>query len=304
MPIDLQPGARIRRTGLHELYGGRRQGGISPSRVTPNVFLITAPTGREYGYIYDGRGDDGFFHYTGEGQVDAQQMVQGNRAIRDHELEGRELHLFEAHGTELEYIGQFRFHDCYEADAPDVTGTKRRTVIVFRLEQLTGADAGPTRSRLDSLGHETVKEIPVEQFLTESMLIDGDREPYEAERREQKLVRFLASYLRAQGHDVCRLQFRPEPEAAPIFCDLYDKTTNTIYEAKAVATRPAMRMAIGQLADYARLIDPTPARVILAPQRPRDDLLDLVASQEIDVVWQDGPNAIASAMQLAMGLSS
>jgi hypothetical protein len=76
------------------------------------VFVITAPEkGRAYGYIYDGRADDGFFHYTGEGQVGDQQMTQGNRAIRDHELEGRELHLFEADGKELEYVGAFRYHD-------------------------------------------------------------------------------------------------------------------------------------------------------------------------------------------------
>ena len=80
--------------------------------------MITAPSGAAYGYIYDGRGEDGFFHYTGEGQEGDQQMTQGNRAIRDHVEEGRELHLFEAHGTELEYIGQFRYHDDYQADAP------------------------------------------------------------------------------------------------------------------------------------------------------------------------------------------
>src|SRR4029079_3149054 len=100
MAIELAPGESIRRTELHAKYGGRRQGGISPSRVGPYVFLITAVGGQAYGYIYDGRSDeDGFFHYTGEGQLGDQRMTQGNRAIRDHQAEGRELHLFEAHGT-------------------------------------------------------------------------------------------------------------------------------------------------------------------------------------------------------------
>ena len=40
-----------------------------------------------------------------------------------------------------------------------------------------------------------------------------------------------------------------------MFCDLYDKTTRTLYEAKGTTTRMAMRMAIGQLADYARFAD-------------------------------------------------
>jgi hypothetical protein len=292
MSIELKPGDRVRRVELHEKYGGRRQGGISPSRGSDNVFLITAPSGRAYGYIYDGRGDDGYFHYTGEGQVGDQQMTQGNRAIRDHETDDppRELHLFEAHGTELEYVGQFRYHDDYQADAPGLGSSddgqdELRKVIVFRLEQVDGTDAGPSRARLDRFGHEPVKEVPIEQFLTEKMLVEGDREPYEAERREQQLVRSLASHLEQQGHDVARLQFLPEGEAAPLFCDLYDKTANTLYEAKSTVTRHAMRMAIGQLADYCRLVDPAPTKTVLMPEPPRTDLLHLAASQNIAVLW-------------------
>jgi hypothetical protein len=293
MPLEgLAPGARIRRTELHERFGGRRQGGISPSRVGPYVFVITAPSGRAYGYIYDGRGEDGFFHYTGEGQVGDQQMAQGNRAIRDHEHEDRELHLFEAYGTELEYVGEFRYHDDYQADAPEVNDGPTRKVIVFRLEQVSGTDAGPSRTRLDRLGREPLKEMPVEQALTEWMLVEGDREPYEAERREQKLVHALAEHLERQGHDVCRLQFLPEGEAAPLFCDLFDKSTNTLYESKGTVTRLAMRMAIGQLADYARLMSTPPERVILMPEEPRSDLQRLAESQGIRVIWPGGADFV------------
>ncbi len=295
--IHLKPGEPIRRVALHEQYGGRRQGGISPSAQTKNVFLITAPSGAAYGYIYDGRSEDGFFHYTGEGQEGDQVMTQGNRAIRDHVEEERELHLFEAQGTELEYIGQFRYHDDYQADAPSASAIAKgddggevdalRKVIVFRLEQIEGADSGPLRTRLERFGTEPVKEVPVEQALTESMIVQGRREPYEAERREQRLVRSLAEHLESAGHDVCRLQFLPDGEAAPLFCDLYDKTTNTLYESKSTVTRAAVRMAIGQLADYARLIEPAPRRVLLLPERPRPDLLALATSQDVIVTWPD-----------------
>lgn len=48
-------------------------------------------------------------------------------------------------------------------------------------------------------------------------------------------------------------------------------------------------MAVGQLADYSRLVDPTPKRSILVPDQPRNDLLALAQSQAIDVVWpKDG----------------
>ena len=64
-------------------------------------------------------------------------------------------------------------------------------------------------------------------------------------------------------------------------------TTNTIVEAKGSIARPAFRMAIGQLADYARLVEPTPVRAILVPQKPRADLLRLAKREGITVIWSD-----------------
>jgi hypothetical protein len=287
--ISLAPGDRIRRTELHTQYGGRRQGGISPSKVSNNVFLITAPEkGEQHGYLYDGRRNDGYFHYTGEGQYGDQLMAQGNRAIRDHRVENRDLQLFRAHGTELAYIGQYAYFDYYTADAPETNQGPLRSVIVFRLQQLRGLSPGPNRSKLDRLPGAPVTEIPVEQTITESTLIEGDREPYTAERREQKLVRDFVASLENQGHEVCRLQIRPPEEPAPIFCDLYDKTTNTLYEAKGTVARHAIRMAIGQLADYVRLVDPSPRKALLVPQQPRPDLCNLLVHEGIEVVWRGG----------------
>jgi hypothetical protein len=80
---------------------------------------------------------------------------------------------------------------------------------------------------VDRLGDEAVKEVPIEH-MTELMVIAPHDEPHEAERREQRLVRAFLRHLDDLGHDVCRLQFRPRDEPAPIFCDLYDKTDHTL----------------------------------------------------------------------------
>jgi hypothetical protein len=287
--VSLIPGEKIRRTELHAQYGGRHQGGISPSKVSNNVFLITDPDrGERHGYVYDGPRDDGHFHYTGEGQYGDQLMAQGNRAIRGHKSEGRDLQVFSAKGTELTYIGQYDYIDDYFADAPETKDGPSRSVIVFRLKQLHGISPGPNRSKLDRLPRDPITEIPVEQNITESTLVEGDREPYTAERREQKLVRDFQASLESQGHEVCRLQFRPPDEPAPIFCDLYDKTTHTLYEAKGTVARHAIRMAIGQLADYTRLVKPKPSKVLLVPQQPRPDLRNLLAQENIAIVWRSG----------------
>jgi len=45
-------------------------------------------------------------------------------------------------------------------------------------------------------------------------------------------------------------------------------------------------MAIGQLLDYKRFIDPAPKYLaVLVPEEPRQDLCDLLASQGIDHIF-------------------
>lgn len=297
--IDFKPGEKLKRSELHKRFGGRRQGGVSPSSQSANVFLFTDRAGGiQHGAIYDGQREDGFFHYTGEGQRGDQRMAQGNRAIRDHKKEGRELHLFDVHAGVLTYLGQAEYVDHYLADAPDPVGNLIRVVVVFRL-QLANGHVSPSLSPLDSLDHVRRKEVSVEQHLSERMLIEPAREPYEAERREQELVRALMASLVAQGHDVCRLQLWPEDEPTPLYCDLFDLTTNTLVEAMGSTSRPAFRMAIGQLADYARLIEPHPAKLILVPEMPRPDLLRLARDQDIEVTWRNEAGDFESASSSA-----
>lgn len=291
--ISLSPGDTIRRRVLHEQYGGRRQGGISPSRVSNNVFIFTDPVkGIAHGYVYDGWRDDGLFHYTGEGQIGDQLMAQGNRAIRDHEAEGRELHVFEVTNGVATYLDEFEYVDHYWADGADTNGDPR-SLLVYRLRPKHIA-AGVNRSKVDRLGREPVKEVPVEQHLTESTIVGPADSPHEAARREQKLVVSFLEFLVSRGHDVCRLQLLPPDEPAPIFCDLYDKTDNVVVEAKGSVARPAIRMAVGQLADYSRLLTPSPRKVLLVPQEPRPDLLDLSASQDIEVAWPNGSSFVTT----------
>jgi hypothetical protein len=49
-----------------------------------------------------------------------------------------------------------------------------------------------------------VKLVPVEEQYTERNSIEPGREPYEAERRESKLVQVFAEYLRSKGYEMQR----------------------------------------------------------------------------------------------------
>ncbi len=98
-----------RRTDIHDQFGGNQQSGIVTTLDSPFIFLFSALRGEEYGYR-DGWISDNEYGYSGEGKYGNQRFMRGNRAIRDHVSDGRELHLFERHevGT-YTYIGQFSF---------------------------------------------------------------------------------------------------------------------------------------------------------------------------------------------------
>jgi hypothetical protein len=284
---DLSPGDEIERKRLQEIYGGRTQGGIGPSRKSPNVFIFSDPVaGEPHGY-FDGWREDGCFHYTGEGQYGDQVMKSGNAAILNHENEGRALRVFMGARGRIVYEDEFGLHTSepwYETEAQETGNGPIRKVIVFRLRPKTIAPR-PSQSKLDTVLDGQVTEVPIEQQWTERMFVAPSQEEREAERREQKLVRAFEAHLKKRGHVVHRLKIVPPGEAKPLFCDLRDSTANTLVEAKGSVTRQAIRMAIGQLADYRRFTDPKARPAVLVPEPPRSDLLALLKSQGIDAIW-------------------
>ncbi|WP_222195367.1 hypothetical protein [Modestobacter italicus] len=298
--LHLKPGEQIKRTALHQRYGGSGQGGISPSSQSPNILIFTDPkTGEQHGY-FDGWQADGLFHYTGEGQRGDQLMIRGNRAIVDHRATGRALQVFEGSKDVVRYMGRFELDErepCYETDAPETGDGPVRKVIVFRLRSLT-ASAPAERSPLASVTvGPIVADVPIEQQHTEKAWTNPKAEPIEAERREAKLVLAFEAHLRARGRAVSRKRVLPPGEHKPMYTDLYDDTVMALVEAKGTTSREAVRMALGQLADYSRFVDAT-HRAVLLPGKPRPDLQDLAASQDVAVIWQTGDGFESTAPRL------
>jgi hypothetical protein len=296
MPDGTLPiGGRIKRTDLHREFGGRRQGGISPSAQTPNVFIFSdAASGKQHGYIDSWR-NDGCFHYTGEGQRGDQQMISGNRAIRDAGRDGRALRVFEGTGGIVEYRGIFGLDTVqpfYQDDAPETGGGPVRSVIVFRLRPVDGVPK--VASRLPAITDKTaVANVPVEENNTERTLVDPAREPYEAERRESALVKRFKEYMQNQQHTVERFRITPAGEAKPIFTDAYVKDLKILMEAKGSIDRNSIRMATGQLLDYRRFIEEATVKcAVLLPEVPRQDLLQLLAYAGILIYFPEKQNFI------------
>ncbi|MBU6996887.1 MAG: HNH endonuclease [Theionarchaea archaeon] len=127
-------GTLYRRQSLHETFGGQKQGGISTPSNRSLVFLFSSPRAREFGYEDGWSEEEGVYLYTGEGQRGDMAFTRGNAAIRDHQDEGRDLHLFEASSKKgfYRYIGQMLCIGYHERQGKDITG-KERSKIVFEL---------------------------------------------------------------------------------------------------------------------------------------------------------------------------
>jgi hypothetical protein len=141
-----------------------------------------------------------------------------------------------------------------------------------------GASRGRRRS---------ARPVPIEQGTVEDFEVRYEAQVKAAQRQEQKLVRGYAKYLTARGRRVDRYLCQPEDGGPALYTDLFEHDRRNLVEAKSRPSRPAVRMAIGQLADYARFIDPAPRRrAVLVPKRLSADLEALLRSEQIGLVWQ------------------
>jgi hypothetical protein len=303
--FNLTPGTQLTRKQLHEDWGGRQQGGISPSSQSPNIFIFWEPAiGEKHGY-YDEFRKDGCFYYTGKGQYGDQTLSDANRALLNHARDGRRVHLFRGAGGVVEYVTELELdaeNPYYETEAPETGDGPLRRVYVFKFHPLS--DSTPSaRSKLDGALEAGVAEVPIENRWTERFFVNPSAEEYVAERREQELVLQLEDYLRRQGHDAARLKMVPAGERRPLFCDIYDKTSGVLIEAKGTVAREELRMAIGQLADYRRFTPKETRLAVLVPEQPRADLLALLESAGVHAIWpeRDGFNAAGLELTEAAG---
>jgi hypothetical protein len=103
-------------------------------------------------------------------------------------------------------------------------------------------------------------------------------------RREQELVDSYRKHMEAKGHSIVRLQI-PNGSGGFLWNDIYDKNLDALIEAKGSNDRESIRMALGQVLDYQRWAKPR-LRGVLLPDKPQDDLTDLLAANGIITIWQ------------------
>lgn len=131
-------------------------------------------------------------------------------------------------------------------------------------------------------------DVPIEEGEVEGYDVRPAAAVRRAERRETKLVHDYCAYVKQLGDEVSRKKLLPPGTSHPLYSDIFNKTRRQLIEAKVGTERNDIRMAIGQLADYGRLIQGTPRRAVLLEAKPHPDLLELLDSQRIGAIWRAG----------------
>lgn len=131
---SFNPNQVYTRISLHEQFGGQRQGGISSCPHHNLIMIFSGESGAQYGYHDGWSEDETRYYYTGEGQIGDMTFIRGNKAIRDHIVEERELHLFNyIERGKVQYIGKMACVGTHEQRGLDKDGNERN-IIVFELE--------------------------------------------------------------------------------------------------------------------------------------------------------------------------
>lgn len=309
MPWDMDVGDEDSRTEIHRRHRGSHSRGISaPARDSglDNILLWWSPArGETFGYAdgWNERGDA--FHFSGTGVEGDQRFGfphQENVRVRDHAANGDQIRLLRYVGKNtVRYVGELRLdpvHPWSWRDGHDRFGELRR-MIQFRLlpvGDVLRLQDDPVRMEPNEAPH--AEPLPSE--LPESSKTDVERlgspqfqrlvraQTLISERRELRLVHEFREWL-ADVHrlEATGLRIPYRVEARELRADLFLSNPRVLIEAKSTTAREKIRLALGQLLDYRRWLDPPPRLCVLLPAEPPLDMLELLRSVDIACAWQE-----------------
>ena len=197
---DFPVGSHWKRSEIHAILGGQEQGGISTPSKKPYIIIFSSPRGEEFGYE-DGWNTDGFYHYTGEGQVGNMQWVRGNRAIRDHAQDGKILLVFETvKDGRRRFVGPMSYAGHYTKTLPDKNGNPRQGIIFKLAETDTPAlIEAPSPETKEGLGFLASRNSAIEAAKD---VAEKVKTAQERRKRSQKISKYVQE--RALGFcEVC-----------------------------------------------------------------------------------------------------
>ncbi len=204
-------GRIYKRSDIHAKHGGQQLGGISTPRRRPYILLFTR-SGEAYGY-HDGWDKNRVFRYSGEGEVGDMEFAGGNKAIREHAKDGKDLHLFEQVGKgQVRYLGYFVCNSWNYRPAKDKSGISRRAIIFHLVPLEEGLEpdfpshSAPTQLPLDVQ--------PLDELRKKAMASASGAEessPKKAKRLYFQRSEAIRLYVLKRAGGICEACQNPAP---------------------------------------------------------------------------------------------
>lgn len=162
----------------------------------------------------------------------------------------------------------------------------RARLLGLRPEQVKAPDAVVNRT-----GVPVVFDVPVEAHRTRTYEVSGTA-GRKASRVEAALMKRYQELRASEGHGVTGKGILLPGEAKPLRIDLYDVDRAELIEAKGSTEREYVRLALGQVLDYARYVEHEGLAVLL-PERPKTDLIDLLSRHGIKCIYEAAEGGFA-----------
>lgn len=300
---NLNRGEIQSRKELHKKYGGVRQGGISPSSKSSNIFLFTDDAANKAsGYLRNRWISEDLFLYCGEGQGDKNQTLDRyNGSIIRHRQDGKALRLFLGSRGDVTYVGEFKLDESephFWTRAATAPGATRR-IVMFRLRPVgfTGPGSSGDDEHLIDLTSKIESNSPSLQKISEPYRFANESintalgtpfavDPDIVDRSLQMHAftqNLLAEWIQSDG-------LIPESPSmgAPAF-DLAwrGRARSFVAEVKSLSSQNEvgqLRLGIGQVLDYAEQLGWNP--VLAVERRPTSDRwLQLCRRIGVTLLW-------------------
>ena len=113
-----------------------------------------------------------------------------------------------------------------------------------------------------------------------------------AKKVEAELLEAYQCWLALQGRTFKAVKY------STLRCDAYEKERRNLIEAKSSASREHIRMAVGQVLDYAfqgRKKFSDSHKAILLPRKPHRDIVDWLDSLKINIIWREEKDFLDNA---------
>ena len=191
-------GQIYKRKELHALYGGQVRAGISTPAKHKLIFIFLSAHGKSHGYK-DRWTTDGTLLCPGSGTKGDMEFNAQNKAIRDHQINGKAIHVFQhiepgnvQYSCQMACIG-------YSYETEDGLGRQRRIILFELLPVGDDEQSESTKVEYSILKSRTLAQLRQAALATASERATSFERKIQYRERSQA----IKLYALKRSHDIC-----------------------------------------------------------------------------------------------------